>query len=64
MSTITMVTATTTPVRTGRAVGVRPAVDRLLLACGCGQALDVCHASHCPRCGVRLAAPRLAVGSR
>ncbi|MGI9156683.1 MAG: hypothetical protein ACR2FG_08605, partial [Marmoricola sp.] len=22
--------------------------------CGCGQALDCCHAGHCPRCGIAL----------
>lgn len=22
--------------------------------CACGQALDCCHALHCPRCGVTL----------
>lgn len=24
--------------------------------CACGQALDYCHTSHCPRCGITLAA--------
>ncbi len=24
------------------------------LTCSCGQALDCCHAGHCPRCGVTL----------
>jgi hypothetical protein len=22
--------------------------------CDCGQALELCHAAHCPRCGVTL----------
>jgi hypothetical protein len=22
--------------------------------CSCGQALDCCHAAHCPRCGITL----------
>ena len=22
--------------------------------CGCGQDLDVCHGTHCPRCGANL----------
>jgi hypothetical protein len=24
--------------------------------CACGQALDCCHTSHCPRCGITLRA--------
>jgi hypothetical protein len=38
--------ATTTQARTASAV------------CGCGQDLDVCAGSHCPRCGTRFARTR------
>ncbi len=29
---------------------VRATVDPFP-TCGCGQALDICHTRHCPRCG-------------
>lgn len=39
-------------------VMVRPrppqAAADLQRTCGCGQALDCCHAGHCPRCGTTL----------
>ncbi|MEP6815374.1 MAG: hypothetical protein ABI873_07485 [Marmoricola sp.] len=34
--------------------GTREVAADLLPTCGCGQALDCCHAGHCPRCGVTL----------
>jgi hypothetical protein len=41
-----------------RTVGERvPSAAGLVLpdfTCGCGQALEWYHASHCPRCGVNL----------
>ncbi|CUR59417.1 hypothetical protein NOCA1170227 [metagenome] len=64
MSTTTMARLTSTPLIPGPAVGRHPAVDRLARACGCGQALDACHTAHCPRCGVRLAAPHRTAGAR
>jgi hypothetical protein len=37
---------------------VRPrtpeAAAHVPVECGCGQPLDLCHAGHCPRCGVTL----------
>jgi hypothetical protein len=42
MATMTMETATEAKTR------VSPATES---TCDCGQALELCHAAHCPRCG-------------
>ena len=39
--------------------GHRPVLDmasRVGATCGCGQDLDTCTGSHCPRCGTSIAA--------
>jgi hypothetical protein len=33
-----------------------PVVSRASATCGCGQDLDTCTGSHCPRCGTSIAA--------
>jgi hypothetical protein len=30
--------------------------EQLLPTCACGQELDTCRGSHCPRCGTSIAA--------
>jgi hypothetical protein len=45
-----MAASVTTPIR--RTTPAPAAVPD----CSCGQALDCCHAHHCPRCGVTLQA--------
>ena len=45
------------PDRTNLGEIVRATVDKHS-ACGCGQALDTCHARCCPRCGVPVVAKR------
>jgi hypothetical protein len=32
-------------------VGLWPVTE---MTCVCGQALELCHAAHCPRCGTTL----------
>lgn len=54
----------TMPAGAGSWTDVRPDIDRFVLACGCGQALDDSRPRHCPRCGVALMALRRAGGAR
>lgn len=42
------------PPGAGQEAVVRPAIDGFVPVCDCGQALDACPASHCPRCGVTI----------
>ena len=38
-----------------RPTGTRlPVHTQVELTCLCGQALELCHAAHCPRCGTTL----------
>lgn len=37
-----------------RDTGANRYVVRQFRECRCGQALDVCHRAHCPRCGANV----------
>lgn len=54
MATTLIGSRTSMPVGTGQAAVVRPAIDRCVPVCDCGQAVDARPAGHCPRCGMTL----------
>lgn len=64
MATTAMDNLISMPAGAGLRADLRPAIDRFVLACDCGQALDTWHTSHCPRCGVTLVALGRAGGAR